>query len=163
MCKLQAGGEEGEEGAGAECRDCCGHPILPAPLLLFIPITHNIQHRGKYCVTAIHECPPPDKMTEVDQNIWGHEKIFEILAGWVTWLMVSDEMWHLSRDPGRSWSLLTVPGYEPLLLMASGKNHKPILAQIIGYHGANWASNIICIFTNKYPNKSMRATLANRL
>ena len=161
MCKLQAGVSREEERIGGRGRNAEIVVVTPLPdtLLLFIPITLNI---GVNIVRS-SECSR-DKMTEVDQNIWGHEKIFEILAGSVTWLMVSDEMWHLSRDPGRCWSLLTVPGYKPLLLLpVNGKNHKPILAQIIGYHGANWASNIICIFTNKYPNKSMRATLANRL
>ena len=48
--------------------------------------------------------------------------------------------------------------YKTLPLEVGGKNYKPILAEIIGYYGANWALNIICIFTTKYPNKSMGNT-----
>ena len=131
MCKLQAGvsREKGKErGRGRNAEIVVVTP-LPDTLLLFIPITLNI---GVNIVRS-SECSR-DKMTEVDQNIWGHEKIFEILDGSVTWLMIldSDEIGHLSHDPGQCWSLLRVSGYQPLSV--SGKNHKPIWAQIIGQY-----------------------------
>ena len=134
MCKLQAGVRGGEQEAGEECRDCCGHPAARHIVVIH---SNYPQHRGKYCA---------------EQYSWQSDGSGpKYLRTWEN-IRNTRRVGYLTNDSGLGWNVTLEPWSRAVLvtahctrISASGKNHKPILAKIIGYQGANWALNIICM------------------
>ena len=124
MCELQAGVSREKREEGEECRDCCGHPAARHIVVIH---SNYPQHRGKYCEEqwqGQNDGSGP-KYLRTWENIRNTRRV-----GYLT--NDSGLGWNVTLEPWSRWSLLRVSGYQPLSV--SGKNHKPIWAQIIGYY-----------------------------